>query len=165
MAKKQSLIARDITFQPPLLQDTMPSIDYLPTWVLTLILPFTASYCLVRRMLRLLIPECAFRGKAKCAGKCRHKRTPWRLTTNAAHTREWVIKHHASTKYESISMTAPGMTTLQRCQFRDKLFTLPREPRDFIYDYAWQGTHLYYLDLDCAVNARYLDADGACENT
>jgi hypothetical protein len=43
------------------------------------------------------------------------------------------------------------------------IFVLPRELRDQIYEYAWQGTHIYYQDSFCAVNARYLDCDGLCE--
>jgi hypothetical protein len=71
--------------------------------------------------------------------------------------------------YESMSTPVLRMSIQEAQQFRDKLFTLPRELRDMVYDYAWQGTHIYYqdqdLDLDCAVDARYLDTDLACCKT
>jgi hypothetical protein len=51
-------------------------------------------------------------------------------------------------------------------EFQDEIFNLPREVRDWMYEYVWEGTHIRYQEVICAssvISVRYLDCNGACE--
>jgi hypothetical protein len=88
----------------------------------------------------------------------------------STYTRDWLANQRTRT-IQNDTLAHDRFDQLMSQSYRsrglhEKILILPRELRDQIYDYAWQGTHIYYQDAVCAsgaVNARYVDNNGVCE--
>jgi hypothetical protein len=55
-----------------------------------------------------------------------------------------------------------GPPSKRRRYEHNPVVSLPRELRDHIYHYAWEGTHIHYLEKGWGVDARYPDSGGKC---
>lgn len=96
--------------------------------------------------------------------------TPRTIPKASRYTLSWLRSQRTRPRNSHVSARDRHDEDISRkSQLKDcsnLILMLPRELRDQIYEYAWQGTHIYYQDDFClagAVNARYLDCDELCE--